>query len=226
MKGVFVTGTDTEIGKTWAACALLAALGTRGLATVAMKPVASGCQVTPDGLRNDDALALLSAATVQVPYQQVNPYAFEPPIAPHIAAREAGVAIDFQEIASAAHRLAARADFLVVEGVGGWRVPLSQQGGVSVLARTLDLPVVLVVGLRLGCLNHALLSAETILGDGLTLAGWIANSVDPAMSRREDNLAALREGIPAPCLGVLPFAPNRSARELGIYLQPEPLLSS
>ena len=205
--GVFVTGTDTGIGKTHASCALLAAFRIRGLRAVGMKPVASGCRITPEGLRNEDAEALIAASEPAPAYADCNPFAFEPPIAPHIAAREGGAEIRLEAIHAAHARLAHAADRVVVEGVGGWLAPLSETLMQADLARALRLPVILVVGLRLGCLNHALLSARAIAADGCELAGWIGNRIDPAMARAEANLATLRARIAAPLLGVLAHAP-------------------
>lgn len=201
----FVTGTDTEIGKTTIAAGLLHAARLRGLSTAAAKPVASGCTLTVDGLRNDDALALLGECSVPLRYEEVNPLAFAPAIAPHLAAREAGVLLDVASLAEPVRAiLAYGADFTVVEGAGGWRVPLAGQQSLSDLAVTIDLPVILVVGVRLGCINHALLSAEAIERDGLRLAGWVANIVEPQTARLQDNLATLAERLAAPCLGRVP----------------------
>ncbi len=210
-RGLFVTGTDTGAGKTVAAAALVHALRARGLRVAPMKPVASGCEATPAGLRNDDALALIEAAGWEGSYEDVNPYAFAPPIAPHIAAAECGTAIRFGPIRAAYARLADRAEVVVVEGVGGWRVPLGPEGDVADLCAALGLPVVLVVGLRLGCLNHALLTAESVLARDLRLAGWIGSQVEPEMARLEENLATLRARLPAPCLGWLPWDPDAEA---------------
>ena len=205
LRGFFVTGTDTGVGKTWVARGLMSALQSRGHRVAGMKPVASGCQRRVEGLRNEDALALQASSSFPVSYETVNPYAFEPFIAPHIAAFDAGVAIDFARIRARAEALAERADRLVVEGVGGWRVPLGKAGDVSALAAVLGLPVVLVVGVRLGCLNHALLSVEAIEADGQPLAGWVANRIDPQAERWRENIQTLRDSISAPCLGVIPF---------------------
>jgi dethiobiotin synthetase len=215
-RGVFVTGTDTGIGKTYAAVALLAGLRARGLRAAGMKPVASGCRVTPHGLRNDDAEALIAASAPAPAYADCNPYAFEPAIAPHVAAHEAGEEVRLDPIRDAHARVARGADRVVVEGVGGWLAPLSDSLMQADLARALELPVILVVGLRLGCLNHALLSARAIRADGCALAGWIANRIDPAMQRCEENLATLRARLDAPLLGVLAFAPGSAGAALDV----------
>lgn|SRR5487761_459597 len=208
MRGAFVTGTDTGVGKTCVAAGLLRIFAGAGLQAVGMKPVASGSVHTAEGLRNQDALALQAASTAPRPYEQVNPYAFAPPISPQLAAAEAGVSIELSRILAAFHRLCIGADVVVVEGVGGWRVPLADGFGVPDLARALALPVILVVGLRLGCLNHALLSAHAIREDGLTLAGWVANGIDPGFERRSGNIAALRRAIHAPLLGDISWQPG------------------
>ncbi|MFG0382233.1 dethiobiotin synthase [Pseudomonas sp. zbq_18] len=201
----FVTGTDTEIGKTTIAAGLLHAARQAGLSTAAAKPVASGCMQTAEGLRNDDALALLGECSLPLTYAEVNPFAFEPAIAPHLAAREAGVQLDVAGLLPAVRHIVAKgADFTLVEGAGGWRVPLAGQESLSDLARALGLPVILVVGVRLGCINHAVLTAEAIRRDGLHLAGWVANIVDPQTSRLQDNLVTLAERLNAPCLGQVP----------------------
>ncbi|TBU92907.1 dethiobiotin synthase [Phytopseudomonas dryadis] len=208
----FVTGTDTEVGKTTVAAGLLQAARRAGLSTAAAKPVASGCLATADGLRNDDALALLDECSLALRYDEVNPLAFAPAIAPHLAAREAGVVLDVAVLLAAVQRiLHKQADFTLVEGAGGWRVPLAGREALADLAVALGLPVILVVGVRLGCINHALLTAEAILGDGLPLAGWVANVVDPQTARLQDNLATLLERLPAPCLGQVPHLPRATA---------------
>ncbi|WP_263144603.1 dethiobiotin synthase [Pseudomonas sp. RIT-PI-AD] len=201
----FVSGTDTEIGKTTIAAGLLHAARRAGLSTAAAKPVASGCRPGADGLRNDDALALLGECSLALRYEEVNPLAFAPAIAPHLAAREAGLELSVARLLEPVRTVLAKgADFTLVEGAGGWRVPLSGAENLSDLAVALDLPVILVVGVRLGCINHAMLSAEAIARDGLRLAGWVANLIDPTVSRLEDNLATLVERLPAPCLGRVP----------------------
>lgn len=207
MKRWFVTGTDTEIGKTWVSCTLVRHLVAQGLRVAVMKPVASGCERVQDGLRNADALALMAASNVRQAYAQVNPLAFEPAIAPHIAAEQAGVRIDPIQLARGASDF--EADLLLVEGVGGWCVPLGHGLMLSDLARTLADEVILVVGVRLGCLNHALLSAEKILADGFRLKGWVANLVEPDMPVQAENLATLEALMPAPRLGTVGFGDHR-----------------
>ena len=204
MRGVFVTGTDTEIGKTRISCGLLQGLTRAGLRSAGMKPVASGSEPTPDGLRNEDALALQRSAGVTLPYDLVNPYAFEPPIAPHLAAAEAGRQIELPVLLSAYDRICQQAEAVVVEGVGGWEVPLSPVLALPDLARALGLPVIMVVGMRLGCLNHAQLTARAILADGLTLLGWVANQAQPEFPSAGENLETLRARLPVPLLGQVP----------------------
>lgn len=216
MDRLFVTGTDTGIGKTLASCALLHVLRARGLRAAGMKPVASGCERTAHGWRNEDALALLAASEPAPAYADANPYALPLPLAPEIAAREAGVEIDESVIAAAFARLWEQADAIVVEGVGGWAAPLSGRLDQADLVRALRLPVVMVVGLRLGCQNHARLTARAVAADGCELVGWIANDIDPGMERRDENFELLKARIPAPCWGRLPHAPRID--ELAHYL--------
>lgn len=216
----FIAGTDTDVGKTTVAAGLLHAAQLAGLSTLGAKPVASGCEVTTKGLRNSDALALMAQSTVKLPYERINPFAFEPAIAPHLAAREAGVDLTVQGLLGPMRAvLAQQADFTLIEGAGGWRVPLSHHANLSDLAMALKLPVILVVGVRLGCINHALLSAEAIARDGLQLAGWVANIVDSRTSRLEENLASLAERLPAPCLGRVPRLKPATAEAVAEHLQ-------
>lgn len=207
MSGIFVTGTDTGVGKTRVAVALIRALRARGLRVAAMKPVSAG---SAPGQLNEDVSALLQAANVDADLGDINPYAFVDPIAPHIAAAIAGVKIETGRIAAAYARLAARSDVVVVEGAGGWRVPLNEDEDTADLAQRLGLPVLLVVGLRLGCLNHAILTADSIAAGHLPWAGWVGNHIDPAMAQQAANLEALRQRLPTPCLGVQPFDPAPS----------------
>lgn len=210
--GVFIAGTDTGIGKTHVSVALLHALRAAGRHAVGMKPVASGCERTSAGLRNADALALQTASAGSPAYADVNPFAFMEPVSPHLAAAAEGRRVQLAPIRAAHARLAAQADVVVVEGVGGWLAPLADDLLASALPRALDLPVILVVGLRLGCLNHALLSARAIAADGAQLLGWIANPVEPEMALAAENRATLRALLPAPCLGVLTRDPDPSTQ--------------
>lgn len=221
--GIFVTGTDTDCGKTAVSLGLMAAWQARGLRVLGMKPVASGCTLEPEGLRNGDALRLQAQGSIRVPYGLTNPYAFAPPIAPHVAAERAGATIEPRALADAYRALAAQSDRVVVEGVGGWRVPLGPQLAVSDLPAVLDLPVVLVVGLTLGCLNHAVLTAESIRARGAWLAGWVANGIDPQMAAREENLTSLANLIDAPCLGVVPWLADPAPAALAAALDPDRL---
>lgn len=215
VRGYFVTGTDTGVGKTRVAVALIHALRARGLRVAGMKPVAAGAA---PGALNEDVVALRTASNVEAPLEDVNPYAFDAPIAPHIAAAAAGVRIDIERIAAACARLAARADAVVVEGAGGWRVPLDAETDMADLAVRLGLPVVLVVGLRLGCLNHARLTAEAVRARGLPWAGWIGNRLEAAMPHEVENVAALRARLPGPCLGIQPFMPDLRAADAPDWL--------
>ena len=202
----FITGTDTGVGKTLIAAALLVCAARGGRRTLGLKPLASGSRQTALGLRHEDALALQAAATVKLPYEAINPFALEPAIAPHIALRDAGIGLDAEQLlASCQSALRAPHDFAVVEGAGGWRVPLNEHETLADFARLLGVPVVLVVGLRLGCINHAVLSAEAIHADGLRLAGWVANQVDPTMPRLAENLASLDRLVAAPRIGFVPY---------------------
>ncbi len=198
----FLTGTDTEIGKTFITCALLHRARLDGQRALGLKPIAAGTDA--EG-RNDDVERIRAANSVELPETILNPYCFAPPIAPHIAAAEAGLEIDFKRIEAACTQARQQADLVIVEGAGGFCVPLGVDRDSADLAVDLGLPVILVVGLRLGCINHALLTAEAIIARGLPLAGWIGNSIDPAMSRRAENLETLQQRLPGPCLGIVEF---------------------
>jgi dethiobiotin synthetase len=213
-RALFITGTDTGVGKTRMAAACCRAFAATGSRVAAMKPVASGCDVTPAGLRNADALTLMAAMTVRAAYDEVNPYAFEPAIAPHIAAREANRSIDLTVLDRCYQRLQRQSDVIVVEGAGGWLVPLDDRHTFADLAVRWNLEVVLVVGLRLGCLNTALLTVEAVERRGLKLCGWIGNSVDAAFERRAENLATLHARIAAPCLGEFAYSPESDSSAL------------
>lgn len=202
-RGVFVAGTDTGIGKTWIACSLLHALRAAGLRASGMKPVASGCQETPDGRRNDDALALIAASDPAPKYADCNPFAFPDAVSPHIAAAEVDEEVTLAPIQNAYENIAFGTDAVVVEGVGGWLAPMSDLLRANAIPQTLGLPVILVVGLRLGCLNHAQLTARAIHADGCELIGWIGNRIDPDMQRPKENLVTLHRALSVPCLGVV-----------------------
>jgi dethiobiotin synthetase len=206
--GYFITGTDTGIGKTLVACALLRAFSRQGLRAVGMKPVASGCTSNTQDDRNEDVAALLSASNVCMPVDLVNPFCFGPAIAPHIAARQTGAAISLARIRDCYSSIADKADRIVVEGAGGLLVPLNEREDFGDLVQELGLSVVLVVGMRLGCLNHAFLTAEAIHNRGLHFAGWVANRLDPALSFFDENVQTLRERLPAPLIATMPFAPD------------------
>lgn len=222
-RAFFVTGTDTGVGKTQVAAALLYAGREAGLSTAALKPVAAGCEATPEGLRNEDALLLQSQVSEPLLYEQINPVALAPAIAPHIAAMEAKRALSVERLSGYCRGVLGTADLTLVEGAGGWRVPLNRSETLADLARLLNLPVILVVGMRLGCLNHALLTAEAVLRDGLPLAGWVANTLEPDMPRREENITSLVQRLPAPCLGVLPHLDELNPAALAGYLDTAPL---
>lgn len=223
-RGVFVTGTDTSVGKTVAACALLHALRVHGLRAAGMKPVAAGCERIDGAWRNDDALALLQASDPEPAYDDVNPFALPAATAPQLAAREAGVVVTLPPMLDAHARLRSRADAVVVEGAGGWAAPLGDGIEHADLARALDLPVVLVVGLRLGCLSHARLTARAVEADGCRLAGWIGNRIDPGFERVDAYLQLLGNALPAPCLGVLPHAAGAPPHALAKHLHIDGLL--
>ena len=221
---LFVTGTDTGVGKTRVAAALCRAFAARGIRVAAMKPIASGCVLTPEGLRNDDAVTLLGAMNVRARYSDVNPYAFAPAIAPHIAAREAGVDIEFDVLNRAYEHLRQQCEVLIVEGAGGWLAPLDATRAFADLAVHWRTDVVLVVGMRLGCLNHALLTAESIERRGLCLRGWVANSIDPLFERAAENISTLQSRIPAPCIGFFSYEPRADPEALARELEVNALI--
>ena len=234
----FVTGTDTGVGKTLICCALLHSFAAQGQRVVGMKPVAAGCD---DDEPNEDVKKLRSAGNVMATYGQINPYSFIHPIAPHIAARNAGVRIDFSRILTFYHELSSQADVVIVEGIGGFKVPLNERQDSAELAQQLDLPMILVVGMRLGCLNHALLTASAIEACGLKLAGWVANVLDadmhhegtpicyglkPVQNRMlalHDNIAALEQRLAGPLLGVVEYQAQPDARVVAAQLNMESL---
>ncbi|HJV61599.1 MAG TPA: dethiobiotin synthase [Albitalea sp.] len=220
MTAWFVVGTDTGVGKTLAATALLHRLRTRHARVAGMKPIAAGAEQQADGRwTNADVLALQAAASVRAPDALVNPYLLKTPASPHIAARHDGITIEIERIVSAFQQLRAQADAVIVEGAGGLLVPLDDEHDGGDLAVALGLPVILVVGLRLGCLNHALLTAQAIRQRGLPLAGWVANRIDPGMPEVDANLSWLAHRLATPCLGEIPHLPAPDAREAARFLR-------
>ncbi len=223
MTAYFVTGTDTDAGKTLVTSGLLAHARAKGLTTLGLKPVASGCERTLAGLRNSDALALQAQSFPAPAYERINPFAFEPAIAPHLAARQAGVSLSLDELMAHVCPLLAqedetRRDLTLIEGAGGWRVPLNESEDLSGLAVRLGLPVILVVGLKLGCISQARLSAEVIKSEGLRLAGWVGNLLNPAFAADvplyHDNFDTLAHHLGVPCLGVVPRLKGTCPNEL------------
>lgn len=207
-RGVFVAGTDTGVGKTFVSTVLIRALTRSGIRVAGMKPVAAGAEQTAAGLRNEDALALAAAANVAAPYEAVNPYCLVAPVSPHLAAADEGVTIDTSFIRQQLDALDRIADFVVVEGAGGWLAPIGETRTMADVALALDLPVLLVVGLRLGCLNHSLLTLRAIETCGLRFAGWIGNRIDPRLERAEENIATLGRMLGCPPIGIQPWCPR------------------
>ena len=226
-KSFFITGTDTDVGKTFVTSALLHAMGTKQLRTIGLKPVAAGCRMGEQGLVNDDALLLQHYSTVKLSYSQVNPIALEAAIAPHIAAQQQGRALSLSRLVGLCRgTLMTPHDFSLIEGAGGWMVPLNPREMLSDLARELRAPVILVVGLRLGCINHALLTAEAIQRRGIPLAGWIGNHCQSSpMSVLDENLNTLSGAITAPCLGIVPYAESPEDKSVQGALRIASLLS-
>lgn len=206
VKGFFITGTDTEIGKTTVSLALMRLLKQQGIQVAGMKPVAAGCQATSEGLRNDDAQKLRLESSMDLPYELVNPFGYQPPIAPHIAAEQAHNPIVVETITSAYENIAAQAEVVIVEGIGGWAVPINEQHTMADVAKALNLPVILVAGIRLGCLNHTLLSQAAIQASGCQSAGWIANLLCESDPVLEQNINYLKRVLTMAYLGTLPYA--------------------
>lgn len=205
-QGFFITGTDTNIGKTHVSLGILEYFNAKGAKTIGIKPIASGCERTDQGLRNTDALLLQQHASEKRDYQEISPFNFAEPIAPHIAAANINSPLSVNPIILACQpSMSQAADVIVVEGVGGWLVPLNDQETCADLAKAFGWPVILVVGMRLGCINHALLTAKQILDSSQTLAGWVANVIDPEIMYLEENIRSLKQRIPAPLLGIVPF---------------------
>nr|WP_242695212.1 dethiobiotin synthase [Shewanella sp. 4t3-1-2LB] len=224
----FVTGTDTDSGKTQVAAALLYKARTRyGLKTVGVKPIASGCKRTAYGLRNADALMLMEQSSLKLDYEKVNPFAFEPAIAPHVAATDAGIELSPEGVLARLDLTQySMADFCLVEGAGGWRLPLGNNRYLSETVVALAMPVIIVVGMKLGCLNHAVMTEELIYADGLPVAGWVANRAQPDMARFEENLASLKQMMQSPFLGTIPYIPGADVAEMAEHLDLAPLLQS
>ena len=216
---LFITGTDTDVGKTVVACGFLAAANQQGLRTAAIKPVAAGCEVTEQGMTNSDALQLQAAASHKLSYQQINPVALEPAIAPHIAAAEAGVRLSASRLVGYCRGVSLLpVDMVVIEGAGGWRVPINSRETLADVAQELECAVIVVVGMRLGCLNHALLTMEAIRRDGLQIAGWVANILDTEMPRLQENIDTLKQCINEPCLGIVPRLDDLSPEQVATFL--------
>ncbi len=220
----FITGTDTEVGKTIATCAFLQAAAAAGFSTAGYKPVASGSEMTAEGARNGDALALQANGSVPLGYHQVNPYTFIEPTSPHIVSQLEGRPIALSQLSSGLRALEPLADWVVVEGAGGWFTPLNEEHTFADWVIDERLPVILVVGMRLGCINHALLTAQAILHSGLTLAGWIANDVEETGQHHQAYLATLTRLLPAPRLGEIPHLQHHQLGDSGRYLSLDALL--
>ncbi len=224
-KSIFIAGTDTDVGKTVVAAGILEAANRKGLSTVAVKPISAGCENTPEGLRNSDALLLQSTASISLSYDQVNPVAFEPPVAPHIAAEQAGRRLDADRIAALCRGVLMQpADLAVIEGAGGWRVPLNTRQTLADIPKMLNTPVVLVVGMKLGCISHTLLTVESIVRDGLPLAGWVANQIDPDMSCYTENLETLKNMLSAPLIAEIPYTDNCSPQNITQFVDIDALI--
>lgn len=224
INALFIAGTDTDVGKTVASKAILQAIASKGFTTIGYKPVAAGCERTEQGLRNSDALHLMKVATQEMPYDDVNPYALELPASPHIAAKHENLTIDYKVLSDKLAYLKTKADTVLVEGAGGWRVPVSDTDCLSSWVKQEKLPVVLVVGVKLGCLSHALLTAESIEADGLTIVGWVANRINPGTEHYAEIIEVLESRIQAPKLGEIPYVPSAKRTELGKYINLEPLM--
>lgn len=223
-RGIFITGTDTDIGKTTIAIGLMSALKKAGLRVAGFKPVSAGCEQTEHGLRNDDALQLMQQASVELPYDIVNPYAFEPAIAPHIAAADVNVEMNIDIIVQAYRKIAAEVDVVIVEGAGGWLVPFNATETMADVACALQLDVIQVVGIKLGCINHALLTEQSILQQQLKLAGWISNHIQPKTLRIDDIEKTLHSRLHASLLGTIPFGLHNNPDKQAPLLNIETLL--
>ncbi|EAS64335.1 dethiobiotin synthase [Photobacterium angustum] len=219
----FLTGTDTEVGKTVSSRAILQAACQRNIQMAGYKPIASGSEETAEGLRNSDALFIQEASPVELTYQEVNPYTFKEPVSPHLAAEREGKTIDFDVLSQGLAHLKAKSDVVLVEGAGGWRVPVTRTDFLSTWVKREKLPVILVVGIKLGCLSHAILTAEAIEADGLELVGWVANRVNPGVENYAEMIKMLELNLPGVKLGEIPYMPGINKRDLSSYIQLEKL---
>ncbi|MBW3694637.1 dethiobiotin synthase [Vibrio sp. T187] len=222
---LFIAGTDTEVGKTVVSKAILQAFAAEKLSTIGYKPVAAGCEETAEGLRNSDALHLQEAATNDIAYHDVNPYALLLPASPHIAAKHDNVVIEDSVLSDKLAQHKESSDIVLVEGAGGWRVPVSDSDCLSSWVKQEQLPVVLTVGIKLGCLSHALLTAEAIRADGLNLVGWVANRINPGTEHYSDIIAMLEDKMGAPKLGEIPYVPKAKSKNIGQYIDVSPILA-
>ncbi|MDA0147277.1 dethiobiotin synthase [Vibrio sp. LaRot3] len=222
----FIAGTDTDVGKTVASKAILNALEAQNLNTIGYKPVAAGSDKTEQGLRNSDALYLQNAATVEVDYDLVNPYALELPASPHIAAKRENVVIDYSVLSKTLAQHKQNSDIVLVEGAGGWRVPVSDTDCLSTWVQQENLPVVLVVGIKLGCLSHALLTLDAIKADGLNVVGWVANRINPGTEHYAEIIEMLEQKIDAPKIGEIPYVPSVKRKDLAKYIDVSPLIKA
>lgn len=218
MIACFISGTDTGVGKTWLTTGLMAALKKKGLVVAGMKPVSSGGTVSGADILNADALLIQRHCTNPISYDAINPYAFRTAVAPHIAARRSGVELDMAKILNAFKSLQGQSEAVIVEGIGGWRVPLSDAIQTTDLVRQLQLPVIMVVGLRLGCINHAILTAESMLMDGVELLGWVANHLSADLSAVDETISSISHSITAPLLGQIPHLHVHDADEIASCL--------
>ncbi len=220
----FIAGTDTDVGKTVVSKAILQALSSHGVSTIGYKPVAAGCSMTDDGLRNSDALHLQEAATVASDYRDVNPYALLKATSPHIAAKSEELVIEYSLLSDTLALHKKRADVVLVEGAGGWRVPVSDSDCLSTWVKKEKLPVILVVGIKLGCLSHTMLTVEAIQNDGLEIIGWAASRVNPGTENYAEIISMLEDKIPAPKLGEIPYVPSVEKKNIGKYMDITPIL--
>ncbi|GAM61624.1 dethiobiotin synthetase [Vibrio ishigakensis] len=218
-KTIFVAGTDTDVGKTVVSKALLQAFNARGISTIGYKPVAAGSDMTEQGLRNSDALHLQQTASIELDYEEVNPIALKAPASPHIAAEIDSTSVDCALLSEKLEQHKSKAELVLVEGAGGWRVPISKNGFLSSWVAEEKLPVVLVVGVKLGCLNHAMLTVETIKNDGLEIVGWVANRVNPCEEHYRDIINFLEQNIDAPKIGEIPYVAGVMKKDLSKYIQ-------